>query len=158
MDRLAGATPLAIGNRLLCLIPSRAEITVGKAKLVMVGESEIRDTATIDRSGSGHRARAGRLLFRPESSGSLKVGLGDRLITVEVPQNGSAALGTPGPLGVRTMISPVPPLVIYSTSGDVAVSTGGKQESISPLDVLTIDRGDWKRSTIEEMPPWAGDW
>ena len=55
------------------------------------------------------------------------------------------------------MISPVPPLVIYSTSGDVAVSTGGKQESISPLDVLTIDRGDWKRSTIEEMPPWAGD-
>jgi hypothetical protein len=51
----------------------------------------------------------------------------------------------------------VPPLVIYSTSGDVAVSTGGKQESISPLDVLTIDRGDWKRSTIEEMPPWVGD-
>jgi hypothetical protein len=156
-ERLTGPTPLAVGNRLLCLIPSRAAITVGKSQLVMVGESEIRILPQSTEAAPAVELTQGRLLFHPETTGSLKVGLGDRLVTLEVPQNASAALERPARWVYGRVISPVPPLVIYSAAGDLTVSTGGKNETLSAPDALSIDRTGVKRLTNESPPPWAKD-
>ena len=67
-ERLTGPTPLAAGSRLLCLIPSRAAITIGKSQLVMVGESEIRILPQSTEQAPAIELMQGRLLFRPESS------------------------------------------------------------------------------------------
>ena len=65
-ERLTGPTPLSAGNRLLCLIPSRAAITIGKSQLVMVGESEIRVLPQSTDQAPAVELVQGRLLFRPE--------------------------------------------------------------------------------------------
>ena len=115
------------------------------------------NSAPVDDAAPAIELLQGRLLYRPEESGSLKVGLGDRLSTLEVPQNGGAALERPARWVYGRLVSPVPPLVIYCTSGDISVSTGGKQETLSPLDQVTVDRTGMKRSTNEALPPWTSE-
>jgi hypothetical protein len=87
----------------------------------------------------------------------LKVGLGDRLVTLEVPQNGSAALERPARWVYGRLISPLPPLLIYSTGGDLTVSSGNKNETLSAPDALSVDRTGVKRLTNDAPPVWARD-
>jgi hypothetical protein len=154
-ERLTGPTPLSAGNRLLCLIPSRAAITIGKSQLVMVGESEIRILPQSTDQAPAVELVQGRLLVRPEAAGSLKVGLGDRLITLDVPQNGSAALERPARWVYGRLVSPLPPLVIFSTAGDITVSVASKDETLSPPDGLSVDRSGVKRLENDALPAWA---
>ena len=105
-ERLTGPTPLAASTRLLCLYPSKATITIGKTQVVMIGECEIRILPQSTDQAPAIELTQGWLVFRPESSGTLKVGLGDRLITLEMPQNGCRCTRAIGPLGVRAAGEP----------------------------------------------------
>ncbi len=156
-ERLTGPTPLAASTRLLCLYPSKATITVGKTQVVMVGECEIRILPQSTEAAPAIELAQGWLVVRPESASTLKVGLGDRLITLDVPQNGGAALERSARWVYGRLVSPVPPLLIRGTSGDVSVNIGNKQETVSPLDVLAIDRTGVKRSTEDVLPVWVND-
>ena len=51
----------------------------------------------------------------------------------------------------------MPPLVIHSTSGEISVNIGNKQETLSALDVFMIDRTGVKRTTEVDLPPWASE-
>ena len=156
-ERLTAPTPLAAGSRLLCLIPSRAVITIGKSQLVMVGESEIRFLPQSTEQAPAVELMQGRLLVRPESSGSLKVGLGDRLVTLDIPQNGSAVLERPARWVYGRMVSPQPPLVIFSAAGDITVSSGNKDQTLSAPEGLSVDRAGVKRLENDALPPWANE-
>ncbi len=156
-ERLTGPTPLAASNRLLCLIPSRAAVEVGKTQVVMVGESEIRILPQSSNAAPAIELTQGRLLFHPDAAGSLKVGLTDRIITLNLPQNGGVALERPARWVYGRLVSPVPPLVVYGISGDVSVSADNKPWTISPLDILTVDRTGVKHATEEVLPPWASE-
>jgi hypothetical protein len=87
----------------------------------------------------------------------LKVGLGDRLVTVEVPQNGCVALERSARWVYGRLMSPVPPLLIHSVAGEISVTAGSKHEALGPLDVLSVDRSGTKRSTEDASPMWASD-
>jgi hypothetical protein len=156
-ERLTGPTPLSVGNRLLCLIPSRATITIGKLQFIMLGESEIRILPQSTDQSPAVELMQGRLLFRPDATGTLKVGLGDRLVTLEVPKNGSAVLERPARWVYGRLISPLPPLVIYGAAGEVTVSVAGKEETLSTPDSVSVDRSGMKRVTNEALPGWAKD-
>jgi hypothetical protein len=156
-ERLTGPTPLAVSNRLLCLFPSRATIRVGKTQVVMIGECEIRILPQSTEAVPAIELSQGWLAFRPESSGTLKVGVGDRIVTLEVPPNGGAALERSARWVYGRLVSPVAPLVIHCKSGDVSVTVGNKQETLSPFDALLIDRTGVKRSTDDALPEWANE-
>ena len=156
-ERLTAQTPLAAGARLLCLYPSKATVTIGKTQVVMVGECEIRILPQSTEAAPAIELAQGWLLFHPDSPGTLKVGLGDRLITLEVPSGGGAALERSARWLYGRLVSPVPPLLVHGTTGDVAVTAANKQETLAPLEVLTIDRTGAKHSTEEALPLWANE-
>ena len=53
-------------------------------------------------------------------------------------------------------VSQAPPLFIYCTQGEVALSAGQKQESLTASDVVVIDTaGAVKRTGIDTPPSWA---
>ncbi len=105
-ERLTAATPLAASARLLCLYPTRTKVMIGKTQVEMLGECEMRILPQSTDQAPAIELAQGWLVVRPESSSKLKVGLGDRLVTVEVPQNGCAATRAVGPLGVRAAGEP----------------------------------------------------
>jgi hypothetical protein len=154
-ERLAGPTPLASSNRLLCLIPSRATIAVGKTQVIMVGESEIRILPQSTDAAPAIELIQGRLLWHPDAAGSLKVGLADRIVTLHLPHNGRVALERPARWVYGRLVSPIPPLVITCINADMSVLVDNKLESLSPLDTLTVDRTGVKHATEEALPPWA---
>jgi hypothetical protein len=156
-ERLTAATPLALSTRLLCLFPTRTAVAIGKTQVEMLGECEIRLLPQSTEQAPAIELAQGWLLVRPESTATLKVGLGDRLVTVEVPQNGCAALERSARWMYGRLVSPVPPLLIHSVAGEIAVTAGGKHEALGPLDVLSVDRNGTKRATEEGPPMWASD-
>ncbi len=156
-ERLTGPTPLAASSRLLCLFPTRTAVAIGKAEVLMLGECELRVLPQSTEAAPAIELAQGWLLVRPETSTTLKVGLGDRLITLEVPQNGCAAVERSARWVYGRLVSPVPPLVVHGVSGEITVTVGAKQEVLAPLDVLSIDRSSVKRSTEDASPMWASD-
>ena len=83
----------------------------------MLGECELRVLPQSTEAVPAIELAQGWLLVRPESSSTLKVGLGDRLITLEVPQNGCAAIERSARWVYGRLVSPVPPLVIHGVLG-----------------------------------------
>ena len=113
--------------------------------------------AAIDRTVPAIELMQGWLVVRPDSSSTLKVGLGDRLVTLEVPQNGCAALERSARWVYGRLVSPVPPLLIHGVSGEISVTVAGKEETLNALEALSVDRNGMKRSTEEASPMWAND-
>ena len=156
-ERLTAPTPLTASTRLLCLAPSQAKIQVGKTQLVMVGESEIRILPQSTEAVPALELTQGRLLVHADASASLKVGLSDRIITLNLPHNSLAALERPTHLVYGRIVSPLPPLIVYAAGGDLSASADNKLWSLSPLDTLTVDRSGAKQATEETLPAWASE-
>ena len=83
-ERLAGTTPLATSNRLLCLAPFRTTIAVGKVQIVLVGESEARILPQSTVAAPAIELVQGRILLPQQPPGSLTVGYSGRNVTLEL--------------------------------------------------------------------------
>ena len=105
-ERLTAATPLGASTRLLCLYPTRTAVMIGKTQAVMLGECEIRILPQSTDQAPAIELAQGWLVIRPESASKLKMELGDRLVTVEVPQNGVRSDRAIGPVGLRAAGEP----------------------------------------------------
>ncbi|MFI5460486.1 MAG: hypothetical protein ACHRXM_34145 [Isosphaerales bacterium] len=156
-ERLKGPTPLAPSNRLLCLAPFRATVTLGKVQIVLVGESEIRILPQSTGAAPALELMQGRLLLPQQPAGSLRLGISERTVTVEASENSSMALERSSRRDYGRIMTPTPALVIYCTKGELSVSFDKKQESLAALDVLTLDAGGAKRTTEDASPSWASD-
>ena len=131
-------TPLAASTRLLCLFPTRTAVAIGKTQVVMLGECEIRILPQSTEAAPAIELAQGWLLVRAESSATLKVGLGDRLITLDVPQNGCAALERSARWVYGRLVSPVPPLLVHGVAGEIVghgrQQAGGARPARRPFD------------------------
>jgi len=156
-ERLKGPTPLAPSNRILCLAPFRATVTLGKVQIVLVGESEIRILPQSTGAAPALELMQGRLLLPQQPPGSLRLGFSERTVTVEASENSSMALERSSRRDYGQIRTPTPALVISCTKGELSVSFDKKQESLAALDVLSLDAGGAKRTTQEALPSWASD-
>jgi len=156
-ERLKGATPVAPSNRLLCLAPSRATVTLGKVQIVLVGESEIRILPQSTVAAPALELLQGRILLPQQPPGSLKVGFSERTVTLEASLSSSAALERSARRDYGRIMTPTPALVILCTKGELSVSFDKKQESVAALDVLALDAGGVRRITEDKLPAWATD-
>jgi len=156
-ERLKGATPLVPSNRLLCLAPCRATVTLGKMQIVLVGESEVRILPQSTVAAPALELMQGRILLPPQAPGSLKVGFSERTVTLESSLTSGAALERSARRDYGRIMTPTPALVIYCTKGELSVSSDKKQESLAVLDVLAVDAGGARRTTEEVLPSWASD-
>jgi hypothetical protein len=156
-ERLKGQTPLVPSNRLLCLAPFRATLTLGNVQIVLPGESEIRILPQSTTAAPALELMQGRLLVPPQPAGSLRVGFSDRTVTVETSESSGTALERSARVDYGRIITPAPALLIYGTKGEATVSIDKKQESLPALDVLALDGAGSKRTTEEALPSWATD-
>jgi hypothetical protein len=155
-ERLTGTAPVSRSDRLLCLSPFRATVTLGTFALVMVGETEIRILSHSSDKIPAVELIQGRLLVRNPPAGTLKVGFSDRSVTEEFAPSSSVVMERTGRREYGRTISQAPPLFIYCTQGEVALTVGQKQESLTASDVVVIDTaGTLKRTGIDTPPAWT---
>ena len=155
--RLAEPTPVALNNRLLCLVPFRAMLTLGKTQITMLGGTEIRILPQSTDEVPAIELVQGRVLLRKHPAGSVKVGVSDRVVSLELPADSGAALERLVRLDYGRILTPSPPLVIYCTTGELSVSIDQKQETLTASDALSISSGGIKRGNEDTSPPWATD-
>jgi len=156
--RLTGPTAVSRTDRLLCLSPFRATLTLGKVPSVLLGETEVRILSQSTDKVPAIELTLGRLLLRHPPSGSLKVGFSGRTVTLEVSPASSVVLERTERRVYGSKVSQSPPLVVYCTEGDVAVNGDGKQESLTASDAVVIDAaGGVKQTAIDTPPAWATD-
>jgi hypothetical protein len=158
-DRLTEPTPLALSNRILCLDPFQATLTMGKSQIVLFGGTEVRIMPQSTEAVPALELLQGRLLLRLPPAGALKVAHSERIVSLEAPadRESGVALERLVRLDYGRIITPTPPLVIYCTKGDISVSIDQKKESLSALDMLSIAAAGSKRTTEDALPPWATD-
>src|SRR4029077_20679037 len=92
-ERLADSSPLNRSDRLLCLPPFRASITLGKMSIVMLGGTEVRILSQSSDTVPSLELVQGRLLIRQPSSSALKVAFANRTASLsELSSDNSLAL------------------------------------------------------------------
>ena len=154
-ERLTGATPVNRSDRLLCLSPFRATVTLGEFTLMMLGETEIRILSQSTDKLPAIELIQGRLLVRNPPAGSLKVGFADRSVTVELASSSSVVMERTARREYGRTVTQAPPLFIYCTQGEVTLPAGQKHESLAAPDVVYVDAaGAVKRSGID-LPSWT---
>src|SRR5262249_24781374 len=83
-ERLTEATPLDRPDRLLCLAPFRASISLGKIRVTRVGETEVRILSLSSDSVPALELVQGRLMVRQPTANALKIVFADRAVTLEM--------------------------------------------------------------------------
>jgi hypothetical protein len=155
-QRVIGQIPLARSDRLLCLSPARATVTLGNLPLMLVGETELRILPQSSDNVPAIELIQGRILMRNPASGSLKLRFSERDVTLEVSPADNLAIERSPRREYGQSVTAPPPLAIYCTRGEIAVSVDAKRESLSASDLLVVDTaGQVKRATEETLPPWT---
>ena len=155
-DRLTGTTPVNRSDRLLCISPFRATVTLGNIPIILVAETEIRILSQSSDKIPAIELVQGRLLVRNTPTGSLKVGFSDRSATLEVTPSSSVVLERTERREYGRAVGQAPPLYIYCTQGEAKLSAGPKDMSLTANDVVVIDTaGSIKRMAIDSPPSWA---
>jgi hypothetical protein len=156
--RLSGATPLARGDRLLTLTPFRAPITLGKTRIVLVGETEIHILSQPSDQVPWVDLVRGRILLRELGSASLKVGLEPRTLTVEVAPSSSVGLDRINRVrwGSGQNVTEVSPVFVYCSQGRVSLSVDDQRETLTAPHLAVVEaEGRFKRTPQEVMPAWV---
>ena len=157
-DRLVGSTSVNKSDRILCLSPFRATITLGKIPIFLTGETEVRILSRSSDKIPAIELIQGRLLLRNPPAASLKVGFSDRNITLELTPSSSVVLERTDRREYGQTVTQAPPLVVYCTAGEVPLTADLKQETLTASDVVVIDTaGGVKRTAIDTPPAWATD-
>jgi hypothetical protein len=157
-DRLVGSTSVNKSDRILCLSPFRATITLGKIPIFLAGETEVRILSRSSDKIPAIELIQGRLLLRNPPAASLKVGFSDRNITLELTPSSSVVLERTDRREYGQTVTQAPPLVVYCTAGEVPLTADLKQETLTASDVVVIDTaGGVKRTAIDTPPAWATD-
>ena len=108
-DRITSETPLKTSDRLLCLEPFRAWIDLGKSRIGLVRETQVRILSQPSDPVPSIELLQGRLLVRQPGSNTLKVVFAKQPVTVEMSPD--SVLGfeqvEPDPGGPADQATPV---------------------------------------------------
>ena len=137
--RLTGPTSLNRTDRLLCLAPCRAVISIGKLRLSLLGETEIRLLSQSSDKIPAIELVQGRALLRQAPAGSLKVVFAERIVTLELSPEDSLALARSDQRLEGQLAPQAPRLEIICTQGEPSVTVDQKHESMSASSVVTVD-------------------
>jgi hypothetical protein len=155
-ERLVDPTPLNQPDRLLCLAPFRASIMLGKIRLTLVGETEIRILSQAADPVPSVELVEGRLLIRQPSSHALKIVFSDRTASLDMPPDSSLGLERRESQTYGQPITRTPPLAIDCIQGDVSLSVDQSHQSLKASEVAVIDsEGQITRATPDSLPGWV---
>jgi hypothetical protein len=154
--RVAAATSLARSDRLLCLSPFRAPITLATTRITLVGQTEIRILSEPTDQVPSIELVQGRVLLRQSQSTSLKVGLGARTLTLTIEPESSIGVERINRPGYGQGEMRGFPLVVSCSQGKASLSLDKKIETLTSAIVAIVETdGPIKRAAAETLPTWV---
>ncbi len=156
-DRLVDETPLKTSDRLLSLEPFRATIDLGKIRIGLVRETEVRILSRGSDPAPALELIQGRIVIRQPGSKELKVAFARQTIGVEISSDTVLGmervdLNVPG----RPVTQPQS-LGVLCLQGEVTLDIRGKTEVMKASDVALIQPGGQVQRVTRDsvaMPPW----
>jgi hypothetical protein len=154
--RLSAATALARGDRLLCLSPFRAPLTLGKTRITLVGQTDIRiQSDPADKVPSIDFVQ-GRVLMRQPQSSSLNVDFAGRTLMLSVEPESSIGLERINRRGYGQSGTQGFPLFVYCSQGKATLTLEKQNETLTSSIVAIIETdGPIKRASTNSLPTWV---
>ncbi len=154
--RLIAATALARSDRLLCLSPFRAPLTLAKTRITLVGQTEIRVLSQPADEVPSIELVYGRVLSRQPEACSLKVVFAARTLTLTIEPESSIGLERTNRRGYGQSGTRGFPLVVYCSQGKASLSLDKQNENLtaSTAAILETD-GPIKLAAADTMPTWV---
>jgi hypothetical protein len=154
-DRLSGATNLNRSDRLLCLTPFRSSITMGKMRITLVGETEVRIVSSGNDTVPALELVQGRLLIHQVEPNTLKVVFSNRTASLELAPESTVALERVEPRTYGRPITRTQALAACCLQGEVAFKVEEKEVVLKPSNLAMIDGGQVEITTPDSLPTWA---
>ena len=154
-ERLTEATPLNRSDRLLCLTPFRASITLGKIRITLVGETEVRILSGSTDAVPALELVQGRFVVRQPAADTLRVVFSNRSVSLGLTSDNTVALERIEPRMYGQPVMRTQPIAICAIQGDLNYTIDNKQDELKDADVVLIDAGQPRIVTPEKLPPWA---
>jgi hypothetical protein len=153
--RLSGATPLGSSDRLLCLTPFREPINLGKTRVTLVGQTEIR---LLSRPGDEIPALElvyGRVLVRQPQACSLNVGFAGRTLTLAIDPDSSIGVERLNRPSFRQDGTRGFPLAVSCSKGKALLSLDKQNETLTSSIVAIVETdGPIRRTAADSLPTW----
>ena len=155
-ERLSENTKVNRGDRLLNLSPFRSAVTLGKQRVLLVGETEINVLSRSPEDLPGLELAHGRLLINSGSASSLSVSTGTRSINLELAPDSIVSVEKwDMPLGGKPPAAN-PPFLIACIRGKAQLKVDKKEESVDGGSVAAVEsNGEIKALEDSTLPPWA---
>jgi hypothetical protein len=155
-ERLSANTKVSRGDRLLGLSPFRSAVTLGKQRVLLVGETEINVLSNSPEDVPSLELVHGRLLLNSSSAAHVIVGTGSRSINLELtPDTAVSVEKWDMPVGGKPPAAS-PPFLVACIRGKVELKVDKKEESLAGGSVAAIEsNGEVKTIEDSTMPPWA---
>jgi serine/threonine protein kinase len=154
--RLTAATKLATSDRVLCLTPFRALVTLGKTQITLVGQTEIRVLSQPSDDVPALELVYGRVLIRQSQASSLKVNFAGRTVRLAIEPNSSIGLErierrTHGQAGTKGF-----PLMVYCSQGKAVLSLEKQNETLtSTIAAIVETNAPIKQAAADTLPIWV---
>jgi hypothetical protein len=154
-DRLTSETPLKTSDRLLCLEPFRAWIVLGKIRIGLVRQTEVRILSQPTDPVPSIELLQGRLLVRQPALNSLKVVFAKQPVTVEMSSDSSVGLERVDLNQYGQPITQPQSLGVLCQQGAVTLTAGGKSQPLKSSDTaLVAPAGQMQTGHRDDLPPW----
>jgi hypothetical protein len=154
-DRLDKETPLKVSDRILCLEPFRASIDVGKVRLVLVRETEIRILSQPSDPVPAIELVQGQIAIRQPGSEALKVVFAKQPVTVELTSDCVVGMERVPMVMYSQPVTRLASLGVLCQQGEVTLVVGGKRETLKPMGVGLVDAGGQVQTAQRPaMPAW----
>jgi hypothetical protein len=131
-------------------------MSLGKIRVTLVGETEIRILSLSSDSVPALELVQGRLLIRQPASNALKIVFADRAVSLEMSPEDSLAVER---LATRTYGQPInrtPPLAVTCIQGGLSLTLDQHSEPLKAAHIAVIDTaGQVKQSEPDSLPSWA---
>jgi hypothetical protein len=155
-DRLVSETSLKTSDRLLCLLPFRASIDLGKMRIGLVDETEVRVLSRPSAPAPAIELLQGRILVRQPGTNTLKVTFAKQTVTLEMSQDAVVGLERVDLNMYGQPVRQPQPLGVLCQQGEVTLAAGGKQQALKPLNVALVDAGGQIQvGSRDALPPWV---
>jgi hypothetical protein len=138
-DRLVNETPLKTSDRLLCLEPFRATIDVGKIRLALVRETELRILSRPSDPVPAIELVQGRIAVRQPGSNALKVAFAKQTVNLEISSDSVVGLERFAMAAYGQPVTQPQSLAVLCQQGEVTLAVGGKPQPLKPMNVALVD-------------------
>jgi hypothetical protein len=155
-EQLVDPTPLRSQDRMLSLDPFRSTLSVGQAKIDLVGETEVLFSSAPPNEAARFHLAQGRLVLHPASSAMpIEVLFAGKNILITPPAGSNVGVERISRFEPGVPESSGSVLKVFGSEGEVTVEVGDAKETLSAPGSIVWDGSKWTDKSDRPVPPWV---